>query len=269
MFIYQNPKDLFYVAHKHEESPNIKHFFGHSHEHHEIFLFIQGNASFNIEGNIFKLSPFDIVMIPPQQYHCLILDSISKYERYVLEIPPKYLNSDYRTVFSAPTIFNIADNSSLVSLFSRLDAYHNMLSGEDFASMCQLLVRECMLLLKTSLIHRSVEHSYDPLTKRMLTYINENITLPLSAELLSEHFFLSKSHVQNVFHQNMKIGMKQYITQKKMLLAKELLQKGKKPYEVAEHLSYKDYTTFFKNFKRHYRLPPQAFSPKNRMKPSS
>ncbi|MBQ7364348.1 MAG: helix-turn-helix domain-containing protein [Clostridia bacterium] len=265
MFIFQNTHDFFYVAHKYETTPNIRHFYGHTHEHYEVFLFIKGDASFNIEGNKFMLSPLDIIIIPPHYYHCLILDGISPYERYVLEIPSTRIDSSWETLFSQPKLFNIAHNPKLQDIFYRLDTYQELLPEDDFAQMCEYLVQECLLVLKSSFGNDSIEHSYDPLTKRILHYINENLSLPLSVEALSEHFFLSKSHIQNVFYQNMKIGVKSYIVQKKMLLAKDLLESGKKPYEVAEELGYSDYTTFYKNFRKHYKASPKLYvSKKNK-----
>ena len=259
MFIYQNPKDFFYVAHKCEETPNIGHFFGHTHDHYEVFLFLKGDASFNVEGNIFKLSPNDIILIPPHQYHCLILDRLAVYERYVIEIPLDRVPASLKEIFEKTEICNVTENTPLLDLFHRLDTYHNLLDGEDFGKICRHMVQELLLVLRISLGRGDSRHSYDPLTKRILTYINDNLTKPLTIDELSETFYLSRSHIQNVFSQNMKIGIKSYISQKKMLRAKELLQSGKKPYEVAELLGYSDYATFFKNFKKHYRIPPKEF----------
>lgn len=262
MFIYQNPKNFLYVAHKCEECPDIKHFYGHTHEHYEVFLFVRGNVSFNIEGNIFKLSPNDIILIPHHQYHCLVLDGVSVYERYVLEIPLRYVPNSLEHVFQKTHLFNVSDNALLLETFRRLDAYQGLFGDEEFENICENVVQEILYLLKASLVKQNIEHSYDPLTKRILAYINDNLTKPLTVSDLSEHFYLSKSHIQNVFYQNMKIGVKSYIVQKKMLLAKTLLQNGKRPHEVAELLGYNDYATFYKNFKKQYRESPKFFTAK-------
>jgi AraC-like DNA-binding protein len=181
------------------------------------------------------------------------------YERYVLEIPLDRLSSPWKEAFVKPKIFNIAENRPLLEVFHRLDTYEELLGIDDFQNAAEHLMHECMILLKVAYSTSRIEHSYDPLTKRILKYINENLSKPLFVEDLAEHFFLSKSHIQNVFYQNMKIGVKSYIVQKKMLLAKELLQNGKKPYEVAVELGYNDYTTFYKNFRKYYHAPPQNF----------
>lgn len=262
MFTYQNSKTFLYVAHKCEQNPDVKHFYGHTHEHYEVFFFVKGNVSFNIEGNIFKLSSNDIILIPHHQYHCLVLDDVSVYERYVLEIPLDLVPTSLAEVFTQTQLFNISENSLLLEAFHRLDSYQALLTDQEFGKISESVIQEILYLLKASLGSSNVQHSYDPLTKRILAYINENLTKALTVSDLSEHFYLSKSHIQNVFYQNMKIGVKSYIVQKKMLLAKTLLQSGKRPHEVAEALGYNDYATFYKNFKKQYHVSPKAFTVK-------
>lgn len=259
MFIYQNTNDLFYIAHKRDTLPNLRHFYGHTHGHYEVFLFIGGNASFNIEGNVFRLSPYDILVIPPHHYHCLIVNSLVPYERFVLEIPDGRIEHDWCKLFLKPSVFSLSEDHALISCFQRLERYFSLLSYPDFGKMCEHLVQETLLLLKAAVGADTAGHSYDPLTKRILSYINEHIEEPLSARSVADSFFLSPSHIQNVFYQNMKIGIKSYIVQKKMLRAKELLQSGKKPCEVAAQLGYGDYATFFKAFRKEYGTAPKSF----------
>ncbi len=266
MFILQNPKDLFYFAHKCEATPPTDCFYGHTHGHCEVLFFVRGNASFNIEGKIFKLSPLDIVLIPPRHYHCLILDDLSPYERYVLEIPLLRCPPGSDAVFESPRIFSIAENKSLIGIFERAEAYYTLLPPDDFERSAALLAEECLLLLKADLHAGTTSHSYDPLTLRLLRFINANLSEPLTVAGLAEHFFLSKSHIQNVFLRNMRIGIKSYIVQKKMALAKDLLAHGEQPSEVAAHLGYDDYTTFYKNFKKHCKESPRTFLGKFREK---
>ena len=187
MFIYQNPKDFFYVAHKCEETPNIGHFFGHTHDHYEVFLFLKGDASFNVEGNIFKLSQNDIILIPPHQYHCLILDRLAVYERYVIEIPLDRVPSALKEIFEKTEICNVTENTPLIDLFYRLDTYHSLLNGEDFGKICRHMVQELLLVLKIYLGRGDNRHSYDPLTKRILTYINDNLTTLEGVDEVARH----------------------------------------------------------------------------------
>lgn len=259
MFIINDLNDNSYIAHKYETLPNANHFYKHTHNHCEIFLFVDGNASFNIEGNIFKLSPYDIVLIPPQHYHCLILDEFSTYERFVFEFPvDKYPAVDIAEVFKKAKVFNISDNTRLMSVFLRLKEYRNIFDDISFEKVAHLLVQECIMLLKIT-VSDPVEYSYNPLTKKILKYINNNIEKPLTVADLSNEFYLSKSHIQNVFFENMKIGIKSYILQKKMIRAKELLESGNLPVEVSEKLGYIDYTTFYRNFKKIYKFAPKHY----------
>lgn len=244
-----------YFQHKYDEVPDVRHYFRHIHENIEIYVFVKGKAYFNIEGNIFTLSPYDLVIIPPMCYHCLVLEELSDYERYVFNFPlSKY--TDEEGVFDKVKVFNISNNNQLLSLIKRLDLYNERLSEPDFKRMCAILMQELLVLLKND-NSISLEHDCNALTKQILAYINENIYENLNVEQIAQHLFLSKSHIQNVFYSNMRIGIKTYIMQKRMSLAKTMLSSGMRPIDVSQKLGYTSYPTFYKNFVKLYRQQPK------------
>ncbi len=245
--------------HKYDADPDIGLFFRHIHSEVELHLFVGGNASFNIEGNVFKLSPYDLSVIPPQSFHCLILDGLSPYERFVFNFPLGKFGIDVRSIFEKPRIVNIADKPQILSVFDRMKLYSDTMPKRDLADAVGLLVQECLLLIKNEHNFLNTPHSHDALTRSVVKYINDNINEPLTTDAIAEHFCLSKSHVQNVFNNNMKIGIKSYILRKKMAHAYELLKNGARPTTVADGLGFTNYVTFYKNFVNTYGVPPKSF----------
>ncbi len=75
---------VFEISHKFIERPNKSLYFNHIHDHCELLLFIRGDACYNIDGQIFKPSPYDLIFIPAATYHYLMLTSSSPYENYVI-----------------------------------------------------------------------------------------------------------------------------------------------------------------------------------------
>lgn len=66
----------------------------HSHNFHELYLFLNGKAIYTVENGDYKLQPFDLILIPANNLHRVeILNSSIPYERAVLWINPNYLNS--------------------------------------------------------------------------------------------------------------------------------------------------------------------------------
>ena len=78
----------------------------------------------------------------------------------------------------------------------------------------------------------------------------------LSLEELSSRFYLSQTHLNRIFRASTGTTVWQYITIKRLYFAKELLETGKKPTEVAPLCGFKDYTTFFRAYKKLFGFAP-------------
>ena len=83
--------------------------------------------------------------------------------------------------------------------------------------------------------------------------LNDEITLKEAAH----HFSYSPNHLGHVFKEQMGENFGDYVTKKRMKIAKELLLDPKlKIYEVADRVGYKSLTHFGRIFKEHFGITP-------------
>ncbi|HAK46203.1 MAG TPA: hypothetical protein DCO79_09845 [Spirochaeta sp.] len=92
-------------------------------------------------------------------------------------------------------------------------------------------------------------------------YIDENYMDPsISAENISENFYISTGYLTKLFRQNLDQSFIEYVTGKKMERARELLKISElKNYEIAEQLGYKDPHYFSSSFKRYFGQTPSEY----------
>lgn len=64
----------------------------HEHEFYEVFFFVSGNVTYNIEGRTYLLRTGDILLTDNQDIHRPYISPGKPYERYVLWITPDFLN---------------------------------------------------------------------------------------------------------------------------------------------------------------------------------
>ena len=251
------------VSHKLIERPNRGVYFNHIHNHCEMLLFIRGEADYNIDGQIFTPSPFDLLFIPAATYHYLMPTASVPYENYVIGISPAVVgDKHYQKLFSPPLMINIKEDTELRSFFTRLDLYHENFSGEDFSRCAESLIRELVTYCsygKNSL--HSVHSGSIAYIDEIIGYITQNIEKPLDADGIAHHFLLSKSYVQNLFSQNMHIGLKKYIMQKKIYAAHADLGQGASPCEVCEKYAFGDYSIFYRLYKKTFSVSPGSKNP--------
>ena len=86
----------------------------------------------------------------------------------------------------------------------------------------------------------------------ILQYINENLDGELGIEILADHFYISKYYMMRLFKQETGYTLGQYTSQKRLLLAKELLLSGVPGTQACFDCGFKDYSTFSRAYKKFF-----------------
>ncbi len=259
MFQKEIGKTIVEVSHKRIERPRKSVYFNHIHNHCELLLFLSGEADYNIDGQIYKPKPYDLLFIPAGTYHYLIPTSSCPYENYVIGIDPsEIVPAHYELLFSPPLMINIKEDAEFKGFFARLDLYEERFSDEDFATCARALILELVTYCAYRKHEMSFVHSGSLAhVEEMIAYISANLEERLDADRIARHFLLSRSYVQNLFSQNMHIGLKKYITQKKIYAAHADLLRGMSPNEVCEKYNFGDYSLFYRTYKKTFGVSPR------------
>lgn len=104
------------------------------------------------------------------------------------------------------------------------------------------------LLMEFRSVNRYMENLYeDNVETRLLDYVNEHYLSIESVEKVAEEFGYNYAYLSRVFKKKVGESMNRYITEKKMALAKELLEKHPDMTltEISEMCGYNDYPELF------------------------
>jgi len=247
------------VSHKRIESPDKSVYFNHIHDYCEVLLFICGDADYIIDGQTFHPSPYDLIFIPSATYHCLLPVSSKPYENYVIGFRTDVISEEhYGKLFSPPLIINVKESPEILGFFSRLDLYKERYTESDFDLCASALIKELMICCaygKDSL--RSAKSGSPTHIDTIVGFITENIEKPIDVRDVSRHMHLSESYVQNLFSQNMHIGLKKYIMQKKIYAARRDIQNGMSPSRAGEKYAFGDYSSFYRLYKKIFGTSPR------------
>lgn len=247
------------ISHKRIPSPNKFNYQNHFHNFCEVLLFVSGDAEFNINGQLYSPKPYDLFLIPEGIYHYVIPHANVPYENYVISLSLELIEErHYQRVFTPPYKINIRSNPELMRFFNLLDYYHDNYTPEDFEMCTLMLVRELVVCCSYQPKVKPAEDGLEnQLVRGIVEYISENLTSPLNAEIISKHFYLSKSYVQNAFSETMHIGLKQYILQKRLYAAYADIERGVSPGTVCKRYQFNDYTGFYRLYKKLFGVSPR------------
>ena len=110
---------------------------------------------------------------------------------------------------------------------------------------------------KFELVQSEEENFLNEDSSHILRYINRHLTEDLSLEKLCERFFISKSQLNRNFKKSNGSTVWEYITAKRLLLAKEMLKESARPTEVYLKCGFNDYVTFYKAYKKYFGVSPK------------
>lgn len=120
---------------------------------------------------------------------------------------------------------------------------------------------ECITdLLPRILFQNAIEIENDGFITEITEYIDNNINSNLDINFLCSKFFISKNRLYSAFRDYFNCTVNEYITDRRIERAKELLKTTKEPiYKIAEEAGIYNYTYFCKLFKRKTGLTPTEY----------
>ncbi len=115
-------------------------------------------------------------------------------------------------------------------------------------------------LMPNILFDNAIHIEYSSLLCELTEYLDKHLTENHSISSLCKRFHISKNLLYDIFYTNLGCTPCEYITQKRMSLAKKLLAETEKTvYEIAEETGIFNYTYFCKLFKRTMGITPSQY----------
>ncbi len=249
----------FYFAHRYNKLSKKDILSNHTHDFYELVLIKKGAFTYHYENFCLDAHQNDLIITPPGTYHYYQAKGDKDYERYIIQVKNKdlvkYLN--YNSVKKV----NISNHNPLQSVFSNIDYFCTKLSGLDKELFQKTVFSQIETLLISLSLREELKTFEIPATSNdtlsnILRYVNNNLSSISRVEEIADKFFISKNYLFKLFKKHLKITPNKYVSQKKMLLAKSLIEKGEKLAYVALSCGYKDYTVFYRNYVKFFSKSP-------------
>lgn len=236
-------------AHKLDKASSPQeNFFKHIHYFYEILFFVKGSVDYTVESETYRLNEGDIVVIPPGRYHFATVDLNTPYERYVLKFPESVIPDCVREKLAKDSCF-YRNCKKYGGMFSQLDTYIGKYTEEEVYSLFQYEAGKIMIML----CHEDTSSELgknNEFIKKIIDYVDANITSPITMQTLADEFMYSKSFISIEFKKYMKMPIMQYVRTKKIMAAYQMILSGAKKSEVAEKFGFETYSTFYRAYKK-------------------
>ncbi|MFF2091932.1 AraC family transcriptional regulator [Paenibacillus sp. NPDC058174] len=239
----------------------------HCHPFYEVFYFISGEVSYLIEGKRYIPTPHSLLLIPPNVFHGVKIESTVTYARYALHFLPGLLPIEMRTTLLSPFhsqgdssdfYFPGAADSGMTSFFEQLMDCREM--DDDIRELStrirlEALLSQLLFMSRSRKDRRTTELHSQTMTA-VLAYLNEWLTAEITLDELSARFFISKHHLNKMFRKATGTTIGHYILHKRVVLASQLMQEGHPASAAAINAGFQHYSSFYRAYKKIYGHSP-------------
>lgn len=245
----------------------------HSHTFFElIYCCNTCGAEYLVGSERYRLQEGDIIFVPPGVSHRPLLpDRMTEpYRRYVLWLSPEFM-VQYAALFPYPftqkqaraNILRTADTpwANLGELFwagvreteQQADGWEAAVIGNTMQLLTQIkrATDGCSA--------RAMQAEKPELLDRIAAYVETAYTEPITLESLSRRFYVSSSTVSHLFKKRFGVSVYQYVTQRRLIAAKTLIEGGTNLQNVAVCTGFRDYSGFYRAFKQGFGISPRQY----------
>lgn len=245
----------------------------HYHDFNKLIIFIKGNVTYCIEGKSYDLKPYDIVLVNAGEIHKPIINDETLYERIIIYISPSFL-SEYKTesydlsyCFDQAKMeksnvlrINMAEKSKLYQVCKELE--HSLHENEYASELYHnLLFLEFMIHLNRTALANNINYIVNNYSndkvRQIIEYIHSHLKEDLTIDTIAQALYINKHYLMHLFKAETGYTICNYITSKRLILAKEMIQNGVSVTQACYECGYRNYSSFFRAYKKHYKDAPK------------
>jgi AraC-like DNA-binding protein len=199
----------------------------HLHTHIEILYVLDGEMEVTIGSNKNILKKDDFSIAFPNSIHSYYTDKETT-NNIILTLLPVEMSGDYMNTLLKQYPTNPFISSKMLhkdipySMYSLMESYNNSVDINVVTAFLQLILSRIMPLME---LKANRDRQPPGQTAKLITYLAENFTEPISLDRLATQFGISKYSISRIFSEKLHTSLSEYINTLRVNYAKTLLQR--------------------------------------------
>lgn len=245
----------------------------HSHTFYEL-LYCRNScgAEYLVGSERYRIQRGDIIFVPPGVSHRPMLPEqlAEPYKRYVLWISQEFMEHYARLfpyIFSekkeqvgmlrtAGTKWEVLGEmfrAGVAESEQGLDGWEASVIGNTLMLLTQIkrATEECSA--------RAMEAEKPELLDRLMAYVENHYAKAITIGELANKFYVSSSTISHLFKQKLGVSFYHYVTQRRLIAGKTLIESGELLEDVALRSGFGDYSGFYRAFRKEYGISPRQY----------
>ena len=257
-----------------DPTPEADGYAAHSHDSYEIFLPVAGSFEFEVSNYLYTVGRGSVLLLPPWVTHRLVVKDSEPLAYLYVQFTPRIIPGEPEMLAAIEALFNRHGEG---------EQSMRRLSGESFSYVYAAVKRLCISSTKD--VHEQffrilfpvlceilaygtpVSGKYDGFTKepsrqstltdQIIEYISQHYADIQDLSFVVDVFHYSTVHVNSLFKNRLGVSLWRYVLHIRLDRACDMLVNGIHASEVALSCGFKDYSTFYRTFKKSYGITPK------------
>lgn len=245
----------------------------HSHSFFELLWCVScKDTEYLVGSERYRIQPGDLIFVPPGISHRPLLpEKVEEpYVRYVLWLSREFMER-FASLFPYPFTSQQGRTNMLRTGGTQWERLGELFREgvrevEQRQDGWQAAVLGNTLTLLTQIKRATDDRSAGPLEAerpelldRILAHVEEHYWEELSIGALAETFYVSPSTVSHLCKQKLGVSFHTLVTQRRLIGAKTLIDRGEPLEEVARQVGFRDYSGFYRAFRQEYGISPRQY----------
>jgi len=238
----------------------------HYHPEYEFQFVKQGQGTYIIAGKPYHYNPGHLIIIRPDQIHSFISKSACKMKKGRLQFKCEWMDNILKQLnfddMPSPLICLTDKQAILVEMILNRILEENLSRADRWEDMIYYFVHEFLIL-----IHRARKQCVrttrvNPIADQLCQYIATNYADPkCTVTAVARRFGYSLSYLSALFKEVNQIGMKSYLLQYRIIVARQLLETDPelKIMAIAKQVGFKQYGGFHRVFLMQTGMTPLSY----------
>ena len=242
----------------------------HYHEFCKLLLLVSGRGGYVVDGQRYLLQPGDVILIGSRSAHRPELEEDSDYERIIIYISPEFLQRSSTEECDLAELFCGRRGHILrlketmrKKVFAQAAALEKELSGNEYGreilsngALLRLLVEIGRAQRQADALNPSPVTPNDSRVVEWMQYLDRHLSEDLSMDQLADQFFISKFHMMRLFRAETGFTIHTYLLQRRLLAARQLIEKGMLATEACYRCGFRSYSSFTRAYNKHFGTTP-------------
>ncbi len=232
----------------------------HVHDDLEIYVLLEGKASFMVENRLYDLQAGDVIVSKPNELHNCVLPepTVHKHLCFWFDVSSEGLFEEF--------LAHGMGKGNLISPSApekeRLEELYEELCGEDAPGAEHrrfYRTLELLDILRRNTPNEHRERDLPPLLREILDDINEHFAGIRDLQYFTDTYYLSQSTLNRLFRKYLQTTPKLYLEGKRLAHARRLLREGKSVLSAGMEAGFSDDSNFIRLFKKRFYMTPNEY----------